>query len=203
MASLLGSLGQVLTPDVVGALGRAVGQDNALVQKGLDVVGPLVLGSLAKKSETTSGLDSIMRMVPQDGGAGFLGNVLGALGQQDPLSSAGLLGRRSRARRQRDRQGAERTARFRCDAAVVGGRPDGTECDQQDGQGAEAQLGRHREDAAGGAQCHERQRQARGTGDGERGASASAIGRSVSGARSRTTSGRRSVSRRWRRRTTS
>jgi hypothetical protein len=92
MASLLGSLGQVLTPDVVGALGRAVGQDNALVQKGLDVVGPLVLGSLAKKSETTSGLDSIMRMVPQDGGAGFLGNVVGALGQQDPLSSAGLLG---------------------------------------------------------------------------------------------------------------
>jgi hypothetical protein len=92
MTSLLGSLGQFLTPDVMGALGRAVGQDNALVQKGVDVVGPLVLGSLAKKSETTSGLDSIMRMVPQDGGAGFLGDVLGALGQQDPISSAGLLG---------------------------------------------------------------------------------------------------------------
>ena len=42
MTSLLGALGQVLTPDVVGALGRAVGQDNALVQKGLDVVGPLM-----------------------------------------------------------------------------------------------------------------------------------------------------------------
>ena len=91
MTSLLGSLGQFLTPDVVGALGRAVGQDTTLVQKGLDVVGPLVLGSLAKKSETTSGLDSIMRLLPQDGGAGFLGNVAGALGQQDPLSSAGLL----------------------------------------------------------------------------------------------------------------
>jgi hypothetical protein len=91
MMSLLGSLGQFLTPDVVGALGRAVGQDTPLVQKGLDVVGPLVLGSLAKKSETTSGLDSIMRLLPQDGGAGFLGNVASALGQQDPLSSAGLL----------------------------------------------------------------------------------------------------------------
>jgi Bacterial protein of unknown function (DUF937) len=87
MTSLLGSLGQVLTPDVVGALGRAVGQDNALVQKGLDVVGPLVLSSLAKKSETTSGLDGIMRMLPQDGGAGDLGNVLGALGQQDPMKT--------------------------------------------------------------------------------------------------------------------
>ena len=84
MTSLLGSLGQVLTPDVVGALGRAVGQDNALVQKGLDVVGPLMLSSLAKKSETASGLDGIMRMLPQDGGAGFLGNVLGALGREDP-----------------------------------------------------------------------------------------------------------------------
>ena len=50
------------------------------------------MSSLAKKSETTSGLDGIMRMVPQDEGAGFLPDVLGALGQQDPLSSAGLLG---------------------------------------------------------------------------------------------------------------
>jgi hypothetical protein len=90
MSSLLESLGQVMTPDILGGLGRAAGVEGGLVQKGLDSVGPLVLGSLAKQSETTTGLDGLMRLIPQDGGAGFLGNVLGALGRQDPLTSAGL-----------------------------------------------------------------------------------------------------------------
>jgi hypothetical protein len=50
-----------------------------------------VLGSLAKKSETVSGMDSIMKMLPDDAGTGLLGKVLSAAGQAGPISSASLL----------------------------------------------------------------------------------------------------------------
>jgi Bacterial protein of unknown function (DUF937) len=91
MASLLGSFTQLMTPDTIGKLSRAVGVDTNQAQKGLDVIGPLVLGSLARKSETVSGMDSIMRMLPEDAGTGLLGKVLSAAGQAGPISSASLL----------------------------------------------------------------------------------------------------------------
>jgi hypothetical protein len=91
MASLLGSFTQLMTPDTIGKLSRAVGVDSNQAQKGLDVIGPLVLGSLAKKSETVSGMDSIMKMLPDDAGSGLLGKVLSAAGQAGPISSASLL----------------------------------------------------------------------------------------------------------------
>jgi hypothetical protein len=92
MTSLLGSFTQLMTPDTIGKLSRAVGVDSTQTQKGLDVIGPLVLGSLAKKSETISGMDSIMRMLPDSSsGSGLLGKVLSAAGQASPISSASLL----------------------------------------------------------------------------------------------------------------
>ena len=91
MSSLLGSFTQLMTPDTIGKLSRAVGVDSNQAQKGLDVIGPLVLGSLAKKSETVSGMDSIMKMLPDDAGTGLLGKVLSAAGQAGPISSASLL----------------------------------------------------------------------------------------------------------------
>lgn len=91
MTSLLGSFTQLMTPDTIGQLSRAVGVDSSQTQKGLDVIGPLVLGSLAKKSETISGMDSIMRMLPDSSGSGLLGKVLSAAGQASPISSASLL----------------------------------------------------------------------------------------------------------------
>ncbi len=91
MTSVLNSFTQLLTPDTVGKLSRAVGVDTTQAQKGLDVIGPLVLGSLAKKSETIGGMDSIMRLLPDDTAGGLLGRVLSAAGQPGPISSASLL----------------------------------------------------------------------------------------------------------------
>jgi hypothetical protein len=86
----------MMTPEVVGTLGKAIGVDTSMIQQGLDIAGPLVQGSLAKKSQTTAGLDSIMKMLPQDGGdaAAGLGNIVGMLTKGDPMSamaSAGML----------------------------------------------------------------------------------------------------------------
>jgi len=47
MASLLESLGQVLTPEAMTSLGNALGLDPEMVQQGVNVVGPLVQGGLA------------------------------------------------------------------------------------------------------------------------------------------------------------
>ncbi|HEY7444062.1 MAG TPA: DUF937 domain-containing protein [Vicinamibacterales bacterium] len=91
MASLLNSFSQLMTPDTIGQLSRVVGVDGSQAQKGLDVIGPLVLGSLARKSETVTGMDSIMRLLPQETTGSLLGNLLGSAGRQAPGSTASLL----------------------------------------------------------------------------------------------------------------
>jgi hypothetical protein len=88
MTSLLGSFAEWMTPDTVGELGKTIGLDTSQAQRGLDVVAPLVLGSLAQKSQTISGMDSIMRLLPEDTGAGFLGRILGGGGAQTPASAS-------------------------------------------------------------------------------------------------------------------
>ena len=97
MASLLDSWRQLMTPDIVGTIGKSLGVDTSMVQKGLDVAGPLLQSSLANRSQTTAGLDGIMGMLPKDGGAsllGTLGNLAGMLGKGGLLgsvASSGLL----------------------------------------------------------------------------------------------------------------
>jgi hypothetical protein len=88
MTSLLGSLAEWMTPDLVGGLGKTIGLDTSQTQRGLDVVAPLVLGSLARKSGTVSGMDSIMRLLPEDAGSGILGRLLGGGGSQTPASAS-------------------------------------------------------------------------------------------------------------------
>lgn len=71
MTPLLSAFTQSMTPDMVGKLSEALGLDALQVEKGLEVIGPLVLGSLARKSETPSSVDEIVRMVPEDSGSVF------------------------------------------------------------------------------------------------------------------------------------
>jgi hypothetical protein len=84
-----------MTPEVIGSIGKAIGVDTSMVQQGLDIAGPLVQGGLAKKSETTAGLDAIMKMLPQDGAsAGGLSDIIGMLtkgGVGSELAQTGLL----------------------------------------------------------------------------------------------------------------
>jgi len=76
-----------MTPETVGTIGKAIGLDTSQAARGLDVVGPLVLGSLAQKSQTISGMDSIMRLLPEDTGAGLLGRLFGG-GAESPASAS-------------------------------------------------------------------------------------------------------------------
>ena len=76
MASLIGLLTQSLTPDLVGQIGKSVGLDNSLVNKGLGVVGPLVTGALANKAQSPLGIDGLMKLMPQSGGASGIGSLV-------------------------------------------------------------------------------------------------------------------------------
>ena len=63
MTSLLASFSRLMTPELVDDVGRAARLDGAQAQKGLEIMGPLVLGSLARKSESPSGMASIMSLL--------------------------------------------------------------------------------------------------------------------------------------------
>ena len=63
MTSLLASFTQLMTADLVGELGRDARIGGAQAQRGLQVVAPLLLGSLARRSESISGRDSIMDLL--------------------------------------------------------------------------------------------------------------------------------------------
>lgn len=85
MATLLDSVGQLLTPDAIGQIGKAIGVDSSLVQQGLNAVEPTILGSLSKTANSPGGADSILKALPTAAlGAGasgqdFLGSLLGNL----------------------------------------------------------------------------------------------------------------------------
>lgn len=87
MAGILDSMTSMLTPDVVGKLGKGLGIDPALITKGLAVAGPLVTGALAKQTSTPEGAR---------GFADLLGNAEAAAGQSAASGAgdqlAGLLG---------------------------------------------------------------------------------------------------------------
>lgn len=95
MTTLLESVGQQMTPEVLGKIGKAIGVDDATVQKGLDVVGPVIQDGLAKKSQTTAGLDEIMSMLGGLEGSGGLEAIISMLTKGGPAAgaaSAGALG---------------------------------------------------------------------------------------------------------------
>jgi hypothetical protein len=79
VASLLETLGSVVTPDTLGALGGALGIDPSLVQQGLKVIGPTLLGSLAKTSGTPDGAASLMKMLPTDAAGGSDSDLMGSV----------------------------------------------------------------------------------------------------------------------------
>jgi len=76
MASLIESLTQSLTPDLVGQIGKSVGLDNNLVSKGLGVVGPLVTGVLASSAQSPLGMDGLMKLIPQIDSSSGLGSLV-------------------------------------------------------------------------------------------------------------------------------
>ena len=94
MASLIESLTQSLTPDLLGQIGNSVGLDNNLVSKGLGVVGPLVTGALANTAQSPLGMDSLMKLMPQTGSSSGIGSLVNMITGGGATSStlSGLFG---------------------------------------------------------------------------------------------------------------
>jgi hypothetical protein len=89
--SMLSAFTDLMTPDTIGQLSKVVGVDRSQTQKGLEVIGPLVLGSLARKSATAGGVESIMGLVPRETGQGLMAQLLSATGQRTRAEAPGLL----------------------------------------------------------------------------------------------------------------
>ncbi len=82
MAGLLDSVGGLLTPDNIGAIGKALGMDSGQVQQGMNVAEATVLGSLSKTAQTPAGMESLTKLMPQDTGGSptdMIGGLLGSL----------------------------------------------------------------------------------------------------------------------------
>jgi hypothetical protein len=84
MASLFESLSSLINPDMVSALGKALGTDASAVNQGLAAAGPLLTSSLSRMASTPSGAASLQELLPKDadkalGGFGSLGSLIGSL----------------------------------------------------------------------------------------------------------------------------
>jgi hypothetical protein len=90
MATLLESLAQSFSPDLLGKIASSTGLDTNLVSRGLGMVGPLLTGALATKSTTPAGLEGLMNLIPSDGGAS-LESLVGGGGSAGSLLS-GIFG---------------------------------------------------------------------------------------------------------------
>jgi hypothetical protein len=94
MASLLDSLGQFATPDMIAQAGKMLGIDDATMKQGLDVAGPLLLGATSRKAATPEGAQVLLEGLSRPGETNLLdqitkGDIGGALGS---LMSANPLG---------------------------------------------------------------------------------------------------------------
>src|SRR5262245_12152935 len=98
MATLLDSFGEILSPDVIGQIGKGLGIDSKLVDSGMKAVGPLLMGKLNKTAGTPDGVTSLMNMLPKEGGAeNIVSNLMSSItgGQQGGTASDllnGILG---------------------------------------------------------------------------------------------------------------
>ena len=94
MASLIESLTQSLTPDLLGQVGKATGLDGTQVGKGLGVVGPLVMGALANRASTADGLTGLMNSLSQSGGGSLTSSLSSLIAGSSASSSmtSNLLG---------------------------------------------------------------------------------------------------------------
>lgn len=67
MSAILASLTHVLSPRVVDEIGTATGLERELVSRGMRVVVPMVVTTLAHRSAAADDLDTLMHVLPRDG----------------------------------------------------------------------------------------------------------------------------------------
>jgi hypothetical protein len=82
MASLFESLSSAINPEIVSALGKALGAEPSAVNQGLAAAAPLLMGSMSKMAATPAGAESLLKMLPQE-----TGGLLGGFGNLTSLIS--------------------------------------------------------------------------------------------------------------------
>jgi hypothetical protein len=79
MSGILDSFTSMISQDTTQKLSKTLGVDSSVVSKGIAAVGPLVLGSLARRASTPEGASSLLTALPQETGGGFLTNLIGSI----------------------------------------------------------------------------------------------------------------------------
>ena len=90
MAGILESYASMLSPDFVNKVGGAFGIDSSQVTRGLSVIGPIVLGGLAKNAASPNGALSLFNALPQDTGGNWLFSITSLLGGESDATHAQL-----------------------------------------------------------------------------------------------------------------
>jgi hypothetical protein len=82
MASLFESLSSAINPEIVSALGKALGADTSAIHQGLSAAAPVLMGRMTKLASTPTGAESLLKMLPQD-----TGGLMGGFGSLTSLIS--------------------------------------------------------------------------------------------------------------------
>lgn len=95
MTTLFESLSSAINPEIVSALGKALGADTSAINQGLSAAAPLLMGSMSKMASTPSGAESLLKMLPQDssgllGGFGSLTSLISNLFSGGPTGNSML-----------------------------------------------------------------------------------------------------------------
>jgi hypothetical protein len=77
MTGILDSLASMLTPDVSSRLASSFGIDQEALQKGMGLVGPVVLAGLARRASTPAGLTNLVDNLPMNVTPDFFKSLLG------------------------------------------------------------------------------------------------------------------------------
>jgi hypothetical protein len=95
MVAVLDSLGSMLTSEVLGKVGKAIDVDPSVLDKGLGVVGPLVLCSLTRTAGTSGAAWALLKMLSQEASNNLLRNQMSAFSEgagSRPALTNSLLG---------------------------------------------------------------------------------------------------------------
>jgi hypothetical protein len=80
MTTIMDSLSQTVTPQMLGTIGKKIGLDEGQMQTGLDAAVPVVLGGLSNKAaDTPTGMDDILSQMSSMAGNAPNGDILGGL----------------------------------------------------------------------------------------------------------------------------
>jgi hypothetical protein len=84
MSGILDSFTSSISNDVRGRLSKALGVQESILNKGISLVGPIILSSLNRRASSTEGTSSLLKLLPKESESGLIGNLLGSITGSGP-----------------------------------------------------------------------------------------------------------------------